>query len=303
MPSTTGQKKVPVPKAAPSSRTTPTAIAPRAMTGPRSVSRRTRPGRLPARVALSSPGAARSNWESDGQHQPQRGVQGDPHTRHGAAPTKATRTQSTGHAEVMGQSRRHAADDRLLAVAVGPAELGAEVDGALMSAPSSHSRAAPDHEAGPRADPEPARRRDQARIRVVPDGRAAPDGAQWSHDHDSSRSPSADSGHGDPQPDAGPRVTGARDAQRRPDPPHRPRRPQGRRGGRRPGPAPRRRPGPGARGAWSSSPSSAAPACCSTARCGCCSPRRARDRAAINLDERSLMAALDRRRRCWPACS
>ena len=96
-PSATGQKNVAVPNSAPSSSISPTAIAPRATTGPRSVSRRTRPGRFPARVALSRPGASRSNWVSDGSTSQRAPYSTTPSPPSMVATTNPTRTHSTGN--------------------------------------------------------------------------------------------------------------------------------------------------------------------------------------------------------------
>ena len=96
---------------------------------------------------------------------------------------------------------------------------------------------------------------------------------------------------GTPAPGRRPPRDPRRGPRPRPAPPQPPR-PQDRRRRRRPRPPPRHRPAdPAGRASWCSR-SSAAPASSCTAPAGCSCPRRARDEAPINLDDRSRTVAL-----------
>ena len=227
-------------------------------------------------MALSRPGASVSNRESDGQHQPQAGVEARPRGRRAAAATtNAGPHPQHRHAEVARQPGGDAADDRLLRVAGGAADVAGRrrpvVGAVLISAQSSHSAGAPTM----RTNPEPTLTRAAARaagIRVVPDGagaRAAQQAGAMT-----TTPPEAPPGPPTPRRTQGPRVTRdeVRDLGRLRRTRHRP---QGRRRGRRPGPPPRHRPRHPAGGLRGAGVLRRRRADRCTARAGCWSRRRA----------------------------
>ena len=118
-PIASGQNTAPRPTTAWTTSTAPTPSAASATAGPASVSRRTRPGRRPPRVAHSAPGVAGSKRSWPGQHDPQPGVERQAEAAEHGGDHERRAHQHHRDPEVAGQAAGDAADQGGLGVAVG----------------------------------------------------------------------------------------------------------------------------------------------------------------------------------------